>query len=98
VIEKFGTAGLEIVRLWTFGFPTVNLIQPARAWYYGWRNRHPAHDKQTATERSGVDRPRLLRLIRWLVIGGMLPLLPIERRYWNSEKGDGFLILARKSS
>lgn len=96
--SKFAAAGLEILRHWTFGFPSFNLLQPARSLYYRARNHSAAgaRDKQSATEQSGIDRPRLLRLARWAVIAGMLPLLPVERRFWTSERGDGYLVLARK--
>jgi SAM-dependent methyltransferase len=98
--SKFTAAGFEILRHWTFGFPSFNLLQPARSLYYRSQNRFKSshRDKQTATERSGIDRPPLLRAARSLVIAGMLPLLPIERHFWKSDRGDGYLILARKKA
>jgi SAM-dependent methyltransferase len=93
---KLQNAGLEIIRLWTFGYPTVNIIQPLRELYYRRRNRSATMDKQAATKKSGIDRPPWMRRAKWLVIAAMLPLLPLERRYWNSEHGDGYLVLARK--
>lgn len=97
LIQKLHAAGLEIERLWTFGYPTVNLLQPARELYYRARNRSRSSDKQAATEKSGIDRPFWMRHAKWIVIAAMLPLLPIERRYWKSDRGDGYLALARKT-
>jgi SAM-dependent methyltransferase len=96
LIEKLQSAGLDILRFWTFGYPTVNVIQPVRECYYRARNRSQSTDKQAATKKSGIDRPRWMRHAKWIVIAAMLPLLPLERRYWNSERGDGYLVLARK--
>ena len=96
LIEKFESAGFGIEELWTFGFPSVNLIQPLRELYYRARKRGRSADRQAATEKSGIDRPRLMRYAKWLTIAALLPVLPIESRYWKSERGDGFLALARK--
>jgi SAM-dependent methyltransferase len=93
---KLQNANLEVIHLWTFGYPTVNIIQPLRELYYRARNRSATMDKQAATKKSGIDRPAWMRRAKWIVIAAMLPLLPLERRYWNSERGDGYLVLARK--
>ncbi|MFN2508583.1 MAG: methyltransferase domain-containing protein [Chthoniobacterales bacterium] len=96
LVQKLERSGMEIKHLWTFGFPTVNLLQPFREIYYRSRNRAHATDKQTATKKSGIDRPEWMRRARGPVIATMLPLLPIERLFWRKELGDGFLALARK--
>lgn len=94
--EKLQSSGLEIVHLWTFGFPTFNLLQPVRDLYYKSRNSEQLVDQQTATEKSGIDRPHVMRYAKWAVIAALLPLLPIESLFWRKELGDGFLALARK--
>lgn len=96
LVQKLERSGMEIRRLWTFGFPTVNLIQPLRECYFRARNCAQATDKQTATNKSGIDRPKWMVRAKGLVLATMLPLLPIERLFWEQELGDGFLALARK--
>ena len=96
LVDKFQEVGLAMVHLWTFGFPTVNLIQPFREFYYRKRNRAKIHDKQTATARSGIDRPPIMHYAKWAIIAGLLPVLPLERLFWHSDMGDGFLALARR--
>lgn len=94
--EKLQSADLAVEHLWTFGFPSVNVIQPLRQLYYKSRNREHTVDKQTATEKSGIDRPNAMRYAKWPAILAMLPLFPIESLFWRSNLGDGFLVLARK--
>jgi SAM-dependent methyltransferase len=89
LIEKLESAGLKVEHLWTFGFPSVNLIQPARQLYYKSRNREQTPDKQTATEKSGIDRPSAMRYAKWAAIIAMLPLFPIESLFWRKDFGDG---------
>ncbi|MBA2743870.1 MAG: class I SAM-dependent methyltransferase [Chthoniobacterales bacterium] len=96
LIEKFESAGFAIDELWTFGFPSVDLIQPIREVYYRIRKRRSTTDRQAATEGSGIDRPRAMRYAKWAVLAALLPLLRIESLFWRKELGDGFLALAQK--
>ena len=96
LVQKLEGAGMALRRLWTFGFPSVNLLQPLREIYYRARNRAQTTDKQLSTNKSGIDRPEWMRRAKGLVLGAMLPLLAIERLFWERELGDGFLALARK--
>lgn len=96
LVEKLLAAGFAIEELWTFGFPSVNLLQPLREVYYRVRKAAGTTDRQTATEKSGIDRPRVMGYAKWPLIALLSPILLLESLFWRKELGDGFLVLARR--
>ena len=98
IATKFPAAGMTIEKLWVFGFPICNILYPLREAYYAIRLRSANNSKVDATKLSGVDRA-LARKFRWMPMAGILwPFFLLQSLVKNTSVGDGFLVLARKSS
>jgi SAM-dependent methyltransferase len=97
LVEKFPGAGLAIEKLWIFGFPICTLLYPLREAYYAVRVRSAEKSKEEATKESGVDRA-LARRFRWFPLTKVLwPFFVMQRLAKNTNMGDGFLVLAKRS-
>ena len=98
LIEKFPAAGMTIEKIWVYGFPICNLLYPLREAYYAMRLRSAKISKEDATKLSGVDRA-LARKFRWLPMAGILwPFFMLQKLVKNTNLGDGFLVLAKKTA
>lgn len=96
--DKFPAAGMVIEKIWMFGFPICNLLYPLREAYYALRLRTVKTSKEEATKLSGVDRA-LARKFSWLPMARLLrPFFMLQKMVKNTDLGDGFLVLAKKSS
>lgn len=98
IVDKFPAAGMTIKQIWVFGFPICHLLYPIREAYYTMRLRSAKNSKEDATKLSGVDRA-LARRFRWIPMAALLwPFFRLQKLVRNTDVGDGFLVLASKSS
>jgi SAM-dependent methyltransferase len=96
-------AGLQVDTILCYGFPVANLMERFAAPIYARQLsalQREAVDKAQQTGASGSDRRLLTRLwpfyksfpIRHLVLG----VLALQRRFLNSDRGIGYILIARK--
>lgn len=95
--EKLAVCGFEIEHFWCYGFPVTQLTYPLRQWYYAGRRDFSEISKEDATKKSGVDRPFTGGTRRLPVKALMKPFFLLQDLARDSNVGDGFLVLARKS-
>lgn len=92
---KIAGSGFDVLRTTSYGYPLLNMSRWLRNLIY----RRELKSNETAaarTERSGIDRPTLGRLLQ--------PVIPIlswlvfqtGRPFHNTDLGEGYLVLARK--
>ena len=97
LLDRFKRNGFDIDALWSYGFPLVQLLYPLQQLYY-WYQRNRAHSKTDASKQSGIERGLAKRLPAHAMVSVMRPFLFCQDQVKNSELGDGFLVLAHKST
>lgn len=84
-------AGLEVIGLWTYGYPLGNLLERARHVVAG--SQHRGESMNSRTDRSG----RSFQPSGWLgpvTAGAALPWRLIQRGFHRQRKGIGLIMLA----
>lgn len=98
LLERVSEAGLSVERLWSYGFPLTNWVEP-------WGTRHyrrkleaeASMTKSQRTARSGVERDERLRRLSFLMRPAfMLPFCWAQMLFLKTELGNGFLLQARR--
>ena len=102
-----GAAGFEVLRFESYGVPLANLIEPIRARHHARQLQAKAGPEgdagqveiQERTEQSGVSRSleaRLYPLQRSLPgVLAMRTAFGLQRLFLSSDRGVGYLVLAR---
>jgi len=96
-------AGLEVIRIESWGFPLANLMLPISSLVYRARlkARGTTVSKADATAASGIERSLQVRL-HWLLFNPLTALayqvlFGLQSIFARTELGVGFLVLARPS-
>ena len=97
--QRLAEVGFEVELLWCYGFPLANMAEPIREWL-GARRLKEEGEMTTAsrTARSGVERRWFEKLLSLLVSGPLiLPFHWTQKLFLNSERGNGYLVLAKRA-
>ena len=97
--ERLSEVGFEVQLLWCYGFPLANLAEPIREWL-GARRLKEEGEMEIAnrTARSGVERRWFEKTLSLLVSGPLiLPFHWMQKLFLNSERGNGYLVLAKRT-
>jgi glycosyltransferase involved in cell wall biosynthesis len=95
---RFTETGFEVELLWCYGYPLANLLERVRRLLAGPPEPGGAEALHLRTAESGNMVPAR-GLIRLLVRPmTMAPFLFAQRRFLGTDRGDGYLLLARKPS
>src|SRR4029453_14501851 len=93
---RFAEAGFEVEELWCSGYPLANLLERVR----GAVTAPPEPGSQEALRLRPAERGNLVPvrgLVRLLVRPvTMAPFLFAQRLFLGTDRGDGYLLLARK--
>lgn len=104
--ELVGKAGFEVERILNYGFPVANMLEPLRSWHHGRLLKKSARDRQNrlskreGTDRSGTSRSMEIRL--YPILGSPVGVAAfrfadwMQRRFMNSDLGNGYLVVATK--
>ena len=97
--QRLAEVGFEVELLWCYGFPLANMAEPIREWL-GARRLKEEGEMTTAnrTARSGVERRWFEKSLSLLVSGPLiLPFHWIQKLFLNTERGNGYLVLAKRA-
>jgi glycosyltransferase involved in cell wall biosynthesis len=93
---RFAEAGFEVEELWCYGFPLANLLERVRAAV----TRPPQPGSPEALRLRSAESGNLVPvrgLVKLLVRPAtMAPFLIAQRLFLGTDRGDGYLLLARK--
>jgi glycosyltransferase involved in cell wall biosynthesis len=94
--ERLEKAGFEVEALWCYGYPVGNFLD----WLRGRITRAPPPGSPEALAVRSAESHNLIparRLVR-LVVGPvtMAPVLALQRRFLETDRGSGYLVLGRK--
>jgi glycosyltransferase involved in cell wall biosynthesis len=97
---RFEEAGFQVEELWSYGYPLANLLERVRRGVAATAVGGPAGPRAEAlhlrTAESG-NRVPARGLVKLLVRPAtMAPFLVAQRRFFGGDRGDGYLLLARK--
>ncbi len=93
---KIRDAGFDVLRTLSYGYPLLNMTRQIRNMIY---SRELKDDESTSerTERSGIERPGLGRLLRPLIPLYSWLVFQTGKPFLNKELGEQYLILARRA-
>jgi len=90
---KLTQSGFKVEKIIDYGFPLMTLLIPIKELYYKTTDNKSNAEK---TSNSGIDRPifgnknsRMLNVV-------YAPFIFMQRLFYNSERGDGLIVVARK--
>ena len=93
---RFAEAGFEVEELWCYGYPLANLLERVRRVV----TRQPEPGSQEALRLRSAESGNLVPvrgLVKLLVRPmTMAPFLFAQRLFLGTDRGDGYLLLARK--
>jgi len=93
---RFAEAGFEVEELWCYGYPLANLLERVRAAV----TRSPEPGSPEALRLRSAESGNLVPargLVKLLVRPAtMAPFLIAQRLFLGTDRGDGYLLLARK--
>jgi SAM-dependent methyltransferase len=93
---RFVEAGFEVELLWCYGYPLANLLERVRRVVTSPPEPGGEEELRLRTAESGNMVPAR-GLIKLLVRPAtMAPFLLAQRRFLDTDRGDGYLLLARK--
>ena len=98
ITQRFAEIDFEVERLWCYGVPLANFVSPIREFLAARRLKQEGDMAiETRTARSGVDRRWFEKSLSLLVSGPLiLPFHWIQKLFFNTELGNGFLVLAKR--
>lgn len=101
LIDLFRRAGFEQIRVYNYGFPVGNLTRIGQSTFDRLMRKRDMESAESATARSidsGVRTDRSVNVVsRILNERTLQPAFAIQRRYYNVERGDGWVATAVKS-
>jgi glycosyltransferase involved in cell wall biosynthesis len=93
---RFTEAGFQVEVLWNYGYPLANLLERVRRTVAA----APGPDSQEGLELRTAESGNMVPargLVKLLVRPAtMAPFLFAQRRFLGTDRGDGYLLLARK--
>lgn len=92
--EKLNKAGFEVQEMIDYGFPLMALLTPLKQLYYKPEDGKGVIEK---THNSGIDRPFFGSKNPWLFYIIYAPFIFMQKFFYNSERGDGLIVVAKKS-
>lgn len=92
--QKLHLAGFRIEAIFDYGFPLMNLLTPIKEIYY---KKITSESRLERTLNSGISRPLFGNKNTWLFHLIYLPFMLMQKRFYNTERGDGLIVVARKS-
>ena len=92
--DKLAAVGFVDIRVIDYGFPLTALMYPFKQASYKPDNDSSLEER---SKQSGIDRPFFSRLPAWLLLPVYYPFMLLQVLFRNSELGDGFVAVARKS-
>lgn len=105
--ELLTRSGFRVESLHSYGFPLANFIEPIRAWHHGRLLARQTQQgdaelaRKDGTEQSGISRSLEKRLYPLYanLLGSlfMKAAFSLQKRFLNSDRGTGYLVLARRS-
>jgi len=103
---RVGNAGFDVLATHSYGWPMSNIIEPIGAWVrsrlmHGARgNPTTMQDKQSRTDRSGIERTVEIRLYplyaNWFGRAIFSACSHVQRFLSCADLGTGYLVLAQK--
>jgi glycosyltransferase involved in cell wall biosynthesis len=93
LVDRFVAAGFEVETLWSYGYPLANLLEGVRARF----TKAPeagALEARSAESCNMIPARRLVKLLVRPVT--MAPFLLLQRLFVGTDRGDGYILLARK--
>jgi len=96
--QQFQDNGFDIREFWSYGFPVTNFLSPvSKLYYYVQQRRTPLAGKD-ATQRSGTERSAAKKVRKLPYVLLMKPFFLVQDLTRKFNIGDGYIVLARKSS
>lgn len=96
--QKLEAAGFELEELSDYGFPLMNLLVPAKEFYYARADRgNGRKSNEEKTKASGIDRAFFGARSRTASLWAYYPFMRIQEWFSHREYGDGIVAVARKS-
>jgi glycosyltransferase involved in cell wall biosynthesis/SAM-dependent methyltransferase len=93
LVDRFVAAGFEVETLWSYGYPLANLLDWVRARF----TKPPAGGALEARSAESCNMIPARRLVKLLVRPlTMAPFLLLQRLFVGTDRGDGYILLARK--
>lgn len=93
---KIRDAGFEVMRTLSYGYPLLNMTRQVRNVIYS-RELRDGESISERTERSGIDRPGLGRLLKPLIPLYSWLVFQTGKPFLNRELGEQYLVLARRT-
>jgi len=98
ITKRLTEVGFQVELLWCYGFPLAIIAEPIREWL-GARRLKEEGEMTVAkrTARSGVERRWFEKSLSLLVSGPfILPFHWMQKLFLNTERGNGYLVLAKR--
>ncbi|MBB3169084.1 methyltransferase domain-containing protein [Simiduia aestuariiviva] len=93
IIEKLQGAGFVDVQVYDYGFPLTAIMYPFREFFY---RKDESVSNEVKSKRSGVDRPLISRVFFIFMVPIVCAFAFVQRFFYRSEYGDGFIVCAKK--
>lgn len=97
VCDKFQRHGLNLLALWSYGFPVTHMMRPLSEYYYRRKLQEAKLEKLAATKRSGYDRSLALQFRNFPLAPLMRPFFLLQHLFKETDIGDGYIILGKKN-
>ena len=107
LIRLVNNSGFSVISTYSYGYPTINILKFISKWKseisaYRKRRRGIRVTKSEGTAKSGIDR-RIWEKIFGLYSGDSFKslwkiLFSLQRKYYGSDKGTGYVLMAKLKS
>lgn len=94
--DKLRNAGFEIIEIISYGYPLLNMTRRLRNLIYG-RDVNSDESARERTARSGIERPKLGRLLQPIIPLYAWLVYQTERPFLHKDIGEGYLVMARRT-
>jgi len=104
IMEQVAANGFKIINIWSYGFPLANFVQKFRSFLVPFTKQWRLNTKNK-TKQSGVTYPVPVLLLPLVLPvakiltspAAMAPWYAIQRLFFKSSLGMGYILLARKT-
>ncbi len=93
--KKLEAAGFAVERFLSLGFPLLRITRGFRNMFYG-RGLERTETVEERTMASGVKRPPIGRLLRFVIPAFSWVDYQLQRPFLNSDMGESYFVLARR--
>jgi SAM-dependent methyltransferase len=104
LIRLVNNAGFSVISSYSYGYPAINILKSINKWIseikaYRKRRKRIRVTKSEGTAKSGIDR-RIWQKLFGLYSGYLFKylwkiLFSLQRKYYGSDKGTGYVLMAK---